>query len=103
MVGAGRHVNRPTPVSPVEPRGSTTSCPHGSSVVASAPGEVVYAGNGLGGYRHLVIVKHSDDYLSAYSMNVAPEVREGRSLGAGALARARGGQRGRSRTISLRD
>jgi len=40
-----------------------------SSVVAAADGKIVYAGNALKGYGNLVIVKHRDDYLSAYAHN----------------------------------
>ena len=42
----------------------------GQQVVAAGAGQVVYAGPGLGGYRHLIIVEHSDQYLSAYNINV---------------------------------
>jgi lipoprotein NlpD len=57
----------------------------GQRVVAAAAGEVVYAGNGLGGYRHLVIIKHDRTYLSAYSVNVTGRVREGQRVKAGAI------------------
>ncbi|MEQ8857866.1 MAG: peptidoglycan DD-metalloendopeptidase family protein [Pseudomonadales bacterium] len=53
-------------------------------VQAAADGEVVYAGSGLGGYRHLVIVKHDPEYLSAYSVNRPLTVREGQRVKAGA-------------------
>ncbi|MBX2807232.1 MAG: peptidoglycan DD-metalloendopeptidase family protein [Cellvibrionaceae bacterium] len=49
----------------------------GDSVVAAAAGEVVYAGSGLRGYGNLVIIKHSDIYLSAYAHNDQIRVREG--------------------------
>lgn len=41
----------------------------GDDVLASADGKVVYAGNALRGYGSLIIIKHSDDYLSAYAHN----------------------------------
>ena len=41
----------------------------GDDVLASADGKVVYAGNALRGYGNLIIVKHSDNYLSAYAHN----------------------------------
>ncbi len=41
----------------------------GDAVLASADGKVVYAGSGLRGYGNLVIVKHSDDFISAYAHN----------------------------------
>ncbi len=55
----------------------------GQRVVAAAAGEVVYAGNGLGGYRYLVIIKHDPQYLSAYSLNVRGRVAEGQRVKAG--------------------
>ena len=39
----------------------------GDRIHAAADGRVVYAGNALRGYGNLVIIKHSDDYLSAYA------------------------------------
>ncbi|WP_325891750.1 murein hydrolase activator NlpD [Grimontia sp. NTOU-MAR1] len=41
----------------------------GQSINASADGKVVYAGNALRGYGNLIIIKHNDDYLSAYAHN----------------------------------
>jgi len=41
----------------------------GASVVAATNGKVVYAGNALKGYGNLVIIKHDNDYLSAYAHN----------------------------------
>lgn len=49
----------------------------GQPVVAAAPGEVVYAGNGLPGYGNLLIVRHNSMYLSAYGYNERLLVREG--------------------------
>ena len=65
-------------------RGIDMSLPPGSPVVTVAPGEVVYAGSGLRGYRHLVIVKHDVRYLSAYSFNDQVQVGEGEKIKAGA-------------------
>ncbi len=41
----------------------------GTDIFAAADGKVVYAGNALKGYGNLIIVKHSDEYLSAYAHN----------------------------------
>ena len=46
-------------------------------VVASAAGKVVYQGAGLKGYGKLIIIKHSDEYLSAYAHNDWLLVNEG--------------------------
>lgn len=52
-------------------------------VVSASDGIVVYAGNGLIGYGNLVIVKHSDEYLSAYAYNQEILVKEQQSVKAG--------------------
>ncbi|MFN3751567.1 MAG: peptidoglycan DD-metalloendopeptidase family protein [Thiobacillus sp.] len=52
-------------------------------VVAVAPGKVVYSGTGLRGYGRLVIVKHADEYLSAYAHNETILVKEGDTVTAG--------------------
>ena len=49
----------------------------GQSVLAAAPGKVVYSGNGLIGYGNLIIIKHDDHYLSAYGHNRRLLVKEG--------------------------
>jgi lipoprotein NlpD len=60
----------------------------GDPVRAAADGVVVYAGNGLAGYGELLIVKHSEQWLSAYGHNSALLVREGERVSGGqAIAR----------------
>ncbi|WP_343043937.1 peptidoglycan DD-metalloendopeptidase family protein [Marichromatium bheemlicum] len=49
----------------------------GLQVRAAAPGKVVYSGGGLKGYGNLIIVKHSEKYLSAYGFNRRLFVDEG--------------------------
>lgn len=41
----------------------------GQDIRAAAAGKVVYAGNALEGYGNLIIIKHNDDFLSAYAHN----------------------------------
>ncbi|MCJ8320300.1 MAG: peptidoglycan DD-metalloendopeptidase family protein [Colwellia sp.] len=48
----------------------------GDKVKAAADGKVVYAGSALSGYGQLIIVKHNDDYLSAYAHNDKILVKE---------------------------
>ncbi len=48
----------------------------GSKIVATADGKIVYAGNALKGYGNLIIIKHNDEYLSAYAHNQAILVDE---------------------------
>ena len=49
----------------------------GDAVRSTRSGKVVYAGRGLLGYGNLVIVKHSEQYLSAYAHNNRILVKEG--------------------------
>jgi lipoprotein NlpD len=55
----------------------------GQAVVAAADGDVVYSGNGLIGYGELVIIKHSNEFLSAYGHNRKRLVGEGDRVKAG--------------------
>jgi lipoprotein NlpD len=55
----------------------------GQPVRAAADGVVVYSGSGLVGYGELVIVKHNDQWLSAYGHNRARLVNEGQLVKAG--------------------
>ena len=57
----------------------------GQSVRATANGKVVYSGNGLAGYGNLIIVKHSDTFLSAYAYCKERLVSEGMSVKAGSI------------------
>ena len=52
----------------------------GDPILAAADGEVVYAGNGLLGYGNLVIINHSEHYLSAYAHNRKILVKEGQII-----------------------
>lgn len=55
----------------------------GDKVVAAANGRVVYAGNALPGYGNLIIIKHNDDYLTAYAHNQTFLVKEQQDVKAG--------------------
>ncbi len=55
----------------------------GQRVLAVADGKVVYSGNGLAGYGNLIIIKHSDTYLSAYAYCQERLVEEGMAVAAG--------------------
>ena len=55
----------------------------GQAVKAAAAGKVVYAGNALRGYGNLVIIKHNDDYLSAYAHNELLRVKEQQTVSSG--------------------
>ncbi|MDU1060011.1 MAG: murein hydrolase activator NlpD [Leclercia adecarboxylata] len=55
----------------------------GQAIIATGDGRVVYAGNALRGYGNLIIIKHNDDYLSAYAHNDTMLVREQQEVKAG--------------------
>jgi lipoprotein NlpD len=48
----------------------------GDPVYAAADGRVIYAGGGVRGYGNLIILKHNNTYLSAYSHNQTLLVKE---------------------------
>ena len=52
----------------------------GDPIKAAAGGEVVYAGSGLLGYGNLVIINHSERFLSAYAHNSRIMVSEGDTI-----------------------
>lgn len=47
--------------------GVNIAAPRGTPVHAAADGVVVYAGNGIEGFGNLVMVKHGDNWISAYA------------------------------------
>jgi lipoprotein YgeR len=55
----------------------------GTPVKAAAAGSVAYAGNRLRGYGNLVIVQHSNDFLSIYAHNNKLLVKEGQKVSQG--------------------
>ena len=71
---------------------------YGQPVMTTAPGVVVYAGSGLLGYGKLLIIKHSDDYLSAYAHNSKLLVKEGQRVRNGQVI-ARMGNTGSKRVM----
>jgi lipoprotein NlpD len=52
-------------------------------VKAAAAGKVVYSGSGLIGYGNLLIIKHNDEFLSAYGFNRRLLAKEGAFVKAG--------------------
>ena len=61
-------------------KGIDISGKNGDPVLAAADGKVVYSGAGLRGYGNLIIVKHSNTYLTAYAHNQTLLVREDQSV-----------------------
>ncbi len=52
----------------------------GQAINASAPGKVLYSGDGIRGYGKLVIIKHNKVFLSVYAHNSVVTVKEGQSV-----------------------
>jgi lipoprotein NlpD len=55
----------------------------GSPVYAASSGRVVYNGTGLKGYGKLIIIKHDEQYLSAYGFTRNTRVNQGQDIAAG--------------------
>ena len=55
----------------------------GDPVLAASDGVVVYSGSGLVGYVEMIIIKHSDEWLSAYGHNRKRLVQEGQRVKGG--------------------
>ena len=85
-------------------KGLDYSLPPGTVIRAASSGVVVYAGPGLGGFRHLVIVKTSERHLVAYGVNVPPAVREGDGVNQGdTVARTASGSTAGEFHFEIRD
>jgi lipoprotein NlpD len=57
----------------------------GDKIYASAAGTVAYAGSGLTGYGNLIIIKHDNQFLTAYGNNARNLVHEGQMIRAGQM------------------
>lgn len=55
----------------------------GDPIVAAAAGKIVYVGTALRGYGRLIIIKHNDDYITAYGHNDSILVQEQQWVEAG--------------------
>lgn len=64
-------------------QGINISGKFGEPVKATAAGRVVYSGSGLVGYGNLIIIKHSQSFLSAYANNDKLAVKENDLVKAG--------------------
>ncbi len=71
-------------------KGVDISGSEGDPVIATADGHVVYAGIGISGFGKLLIIKHNDEYLSAYGHNANLLVKENESVSAGQLIAKKG-------------
>ncbi len=78
----GRVISRFQPNNPLR-KGVDIAGKKGESVQAAADGTVIYAGSALRGYGKLLIIKHSEEFLSAYAHNDKLLVGEGAKVKAG--------------------
>lgn len=73
--------------------GINVSVPEGTSVKAAEDGVVAYAGSELKGYGNLVLIKHSDGWVTAYAHNSELDVKKGDTVKRGQII-AKAGQTG---------
>jgi lipoprotein NlpD len=66
--------------SPPRNKGIDIAGKQGQSIKATEAGKVVYGGHGLIGFGKLLIIKHNNDYLSAYANNSRLLVNEGQHV-----------------------
>lgn len=61
-------------------KGIDIAGPRGQAVYAAGAGKVVYAGSQLRGYGNLIMIKHSEEYITAYAHNDTLLVNNGESV-----------------------
>ncbi|KTC78399.1 peptidoglycan DD-metalloendopeptidase family protein [Legionella brunensis] len=57
----------------------------GEKIRAASNGVVAYSGSGLSGYGNLIIIKHNNQFLTAYGNNLRNLVTEGQKVKAGQI------------------
>lgn len=80
--------------------GINIAVPEGTSVKAAENGVVAYVGNELKGFGNLVLVRHADDWVTAYAHNSQILVRRGDQVSRGQII-AKAGQTGSVRQPQL--
>jgi murein DD-endopeptidase MepM/ murein hydrolase activator NlpD len=73
--------------------GINLAVPEGTSIKAAEDGVVAYAGNELKGYGNLVLVRHSNGYVTAYAHASELTVKRGETIKRGQII-AKAGQTG---------
>ena len=74
--------------------GINVAVPVGSAVRAAQDGVVAYAGNEIGGYGNLVLIRHRGGWMTAYAHNDSLLVRKGDAVRRGQVI-SRSGKSGR--------
>jgi murein DD-endopeptidase MepM/ murein hydrolase activator NlpD len=80
--------------------GINIALPEGTSVKAADAGVVAYAGNGLKGYGNLILLRHSNGFVTAYANNGEIDVKRGETVRRGQVI-AKSGQTGNVSTPQL--
>jgi len=76
-------------------QGIDITSPLGTPIKASNGGAVIYSGNTIKGYGNLIIVRHSEEFVSVYAHNQVNLVEEGASVEKGQII-GKVGQTGRA-------
>lgn len=76
--------------------GVTIQAAEGAPVKAAAGGEVVYSGNQLQGYGNMIVIKHPNGFLTAYSHLDGLDLKKGTKVGQGEVI----GKVGKSGNVS---
>lgn len=66
-------------------KGINIACKKGEKIYASSGGVVAYSGSGLAGYGNLIIIKHNNEYLTAYGNSARNLVKEGQRVKSGQM------------------
>ncbi len=61
-------------------KGIDITAPRGQPIYAAGSGKVVYVGNQLRGYGNLIMIKHGENYITAYAHNEKLMVNNGQSV-----------------------
>ena len=80
--------------------GINIALPEGTSVRAAEDGKVAYAGSALKGYGNLVLIRHSNGFVTAYANNGELNVKSGETVKRGQVI-AKSGQTGDVSTPQL--
>ncbi len=80
--------------------GIDVSVPQGTPIKAADDGVVAYAGNELKGYGNLVLIRHSDGYVTAYAHASEILVKRGETVKRGQVI-AKAGETGNVKTPEL--
>lgn len=58
-------------------KGLDISAPEGTPVVAASGGKVIFSSNNIRGYGNLIVIRHDNEFLTAYGHNSKLLVKEG--------------------------